>query len=140
MKHNHDLILPIENIDGDERSIMDGLMCDFVETMVKLGTAIADDEKWCNDVVWYDKKGKDAPSYTIRKAKTTNSAHKGEVVVVFGFEIYGRYSGTIEICHNYVRDTATMSMSGMEWVNGFSAIAAAFAKLYRKYYAEIHNA
>ena len=139
MKYNNDLILPIENIDGDERSIMDGLMCDFVETMVKLGTAIADDEKWGKDVVLEDT-NKDAPIYTIRKTSMANGAHIGEAIVVFGFEIYGRHSGTIGICRNYDRDTATMSMSGMEWVNGFSAIAAAFARLYRKNYAEIHNA
>ena len=139
MKYNNDLILPIENIDGGERSIMDGLMCDFVETMVKLGTAIADDEKWGNDVVLEDA-NKDAPVYTIRKTSMANGAHTGEAIVVFGFEVYGRHSGTIGICRNYDRDTATMSMSGMEWVNGFSAIAAAFARLYRKNYAEIHNA
>lgn len=139
MKYNHDLILPIESIDGDERSIMDGLMCDFVETMVKLGTAIADDEKWGNDVVRGGGKGESAPSYTIRKTGTTNGAHKGEVVVVFGFGIYGRHSGAIGICRNYDRDTATMLMSGMEWVNGFSAIAAAFAKIYREHYVEIHK-
>lgn len=140
MKYNNDLILPIENIDGDERSIMDGLMCDFTETMVKLGTAIADDDKWGGDIVWNDKDGKDAPAFSIRKAGTTNGSHKGESIVIFGFEIYGRHSGTIGICRNYDRDTATMSMSGMEWVNGFSAIAAAFAKIYREHYAEIHNA
>ena len=135
MKYNHDLILPIENIDGDERSIMDGLMCDFVKTMIKLGTAIAEDEKWGSDIVWNDEDGKNAPSYTIRKTSGPT-----EAIVVFGFEIFGKHDGTIGIHRNRRTDTTTMTMSGMEWVNGFSAIAAAFAKIYREHYAEIHNA
>lgn len=46
MKYDKDIVLPIENIDGNERSIMDGLMQDFVRTMVNLGTAIGNDKKW----------------------------------------------------------------------------------------------
>lgn len=135
MNYNADIKLPIENMDGDERSIMDGLMQDFVKTMVNLGTAIADDDKWGHDIVWNDEDGKDAPSYTIRK--TSGST---EAIVVFGFEIFGKHDGTIGIHRNRRTDTTTMAMSGMEWVNGFSAIAAAFVKLYRNHYNEIHNA
>ena len=139
MNYNADIKLPIENIDGDERSIMDGLMQDFVKTMVNLGTAIADDDKWNNDEV-SGIKDKDAPAYTIRKCGTHNGQYKGETIVVFGFEVYGEKYGTIGITRNHDRETVKMAMSGMEWVNGFSAIAAAFVKLYRKHYNEIHNA
>lgn len=133
MKYNDDLVLPIENIDDDERSIMDGLMCDFVGTMVKLGTAIADDEKWDNGVVRGDGEGEGALPYAVYK--TSGST---EAIVVFGFEILGEHYGAIGIHRNRRTGTTTMAMSGIEWVNGFSAIAAAFAKIYRGHYAEIH--
>ena len=136
MKYNHDLILPIENIDGDERSIMDGLMCDFVETMVKLGAAIANDEKWAKKEVISQMVNDQSPVYIIRKVKDERDA-----TVIFAWEIYGsKIHGSIGITVDYKYDKTYMSMSGMNEINGFSAIAAAFAKIYREHYAEIHNA
>lgn len=129
MKYNHDLILPIENIDGDERSIMDGLMQDFVKTMVELGKAINQDKKWGSDIV-YNERGKDDPVYEIRKYGA---------MVVFYAAVYGKYDCQIIITRNK-NDNYSMGIQNAHWVNGFSAIAAAFAKLYRKHYAEIHNA
>ena len=136
MKYNHDLILPIENIDGDERSLMDGLMCDFVETMVKLGTAIANDKKWAKKEIISQMINDQSPVYIIRKVKDECDA-----TVIFAWEIYGgKVHGSIGITVDYKYDKTYMSMSGMNEINGFSAIAAAFAKIYREHYAEIHNA
>lgn len=137
MKYNHDLILPIENIDGDERSIMDGLMGDFVKTMVNLGTAIGGDDKWKNGYVGYAvdiRRDKNLPIYTIYKTKDERDA-----TVVFKWEIYNKINGTIGITVDYKYDKTYMSMSGMNEINGFSAIAAAFVKIYREHYAEIHK-
>lgn len=136
MKYNNDLILPIENIDGDERSIMDGLMCDFVETMVKLGTAIANDKKWAKKEIVSQMINDQSPVYIIRKVKDERDA-----TVIFAWEIYGgKIHGSIGITVDYKYDKTYMSMSGMNEINEFSAIAAAFAKIYREHYAEIHNA
>lgn len=135
MKYDKDIILPIENIDGDERSIMDGLMGDFVKTMVNLGVAIAQDDGWKNGYVVEMRRDKDSPIYTIYKTKDGRDA-----TVVFKWEIYNKINGTIGITVDYKYDKTYMSMSGMNDVNGFSAIAAAFAKIYREHYAEIHNA
>lgn len=138
MKYNKDLILPIENIDGDERSIMDGLMCDFVETMVKLGTAIANDKKWAKKEIISQMINDQSPVYVIRKLKYLDGSVAS---VIFAWEIYGgKVHGSIEITVDYKYDKTYMTMSGMNEINGFSAIAAAFAKIYREYYAEIHNA
>lgn len=135
MKSNNDLILPIENIDGDERSIMDGLMCDFVETMVKLGTAIANDEKWAKKEVVSQMVNDQSPVYIIRKREDGHVA-----TVIFAWEICGgKIHGSIGITVDCKYDKTYMSMSGMNEINGFSAIAAAFAKIYREYYARIHE-
>ena len=134
MKYNHNLILPIENIDGDERSIMDGLMGDFVKTMVNLGVAIAQDDGWKNGYAVEMRRDKDSPIYTIYKTKDGRDA-----TVVFKWEIYNNINGTIGITVDYKYDKTYMSMSGMNDVNGFSAIAVAFAKIYREHYAEIHK-
>lgn len=136
MKYNNDLILPIENIDGDERSIMDGLMQDFVKTMVNLGTAIANDKKWVKKEIVSQMINDQSPVYIIRKVKDERDA-----TVIFAWEIYsGKIHGSIGITVDYKYDKTYMSMSGMNEINGFSAIAAAFAKIYREHYAEIHNA
>ena len=129
MKYDKDIILPIESIDGDERSIMDGLMCDFVKTMVELGKAISQDGKWGSDIV-YNERGKDDPVYEIRKSGS---------MVVFYVAVYGKYDCRIIITRNK-HDHYSIVIQNAEWVNGFSAIAAAFAKIYREHYAEIHNA
>jgi hypothetical protein len=138
MKYNKDLILPIENIDGDERSIMDGLMQDFVKTMVNLGTAIANDKKWAKKEVISQMINAQSPVYAIRKLKYLDGRN---ATVIFAWEIYGsKVHGSIEITVDYKYDKTYMTMSGMNEINGFSAIAAAFAKIYREHYAEIHNA
>ena len=125
MKYNNDLILPIENIDGDERSIMDGLMCDFVETMVKLGTEIANDKKWAKKEIISQMINDQSPVYIIRKVKDELDA-----TVIFAWKIYGgKIHGNIGITVDYKYDKTYMSMSGMNEINGFSAIAASFAKL-----------
>lgn len=131
---NNDLILPIENIDGNESSIMDGLMQEFVKTMVELGKAIAEDDKWTKDEVHWHKSDQ-SPVYIIRKSK---DAH--ETIVIFWWEIYGgKIHGTIGITVDNKNDRVFMSMTGMNDVNGFSAIAADFAKIYRWHYAEVHT-
>lgn len=136
MKYNNDLILPIENIDGDERSIMDGLMGDFVKTMLNLGVAIANDKKWTEKEVVSKMINDQSPVFIIRKTKDERDA-----TVIFGWEIYGgKVHGNVGITVDYKYDKTYMSMSGMNEINGFSAIAAAFAKIYREHYAEIHNA
>ena len=77
-----------------------------------------------------------SPVYIIRKAKDERDA-----TVIFAWEIYGgKIHGSIGITVDYKYDKTYMSMSGMSEINGFSAIAAAFVKIYREYYAEIHNA
>jgi len=136
MKYNKDIVLPIENIDGNERSIMDGLMQDFVKTMVNLGTAIGNDDKWAKKEIVSQMINDQSPVYIIRKTKDERDA-----TVIFAWEIYGgKIHGSIGITVDYKYDKTYMSMSGMSEINGFSAIAAAFVKIYREYYAEIHNA
>lgn len=135
MKYDKDIVLPIENIDGNERSIMDGLMQDFAKTMVNLGTAIADDDKWKSGETT-TKITKESPVYKIYKTSDDR-----DTTVLFGWEIYaGKIHGDIAITIDHEYDKTYMSMSGMSEINGFSAIAAAFVKIYREYYAEIHNA
>lgn len=132
---NNDLILPIENIDGNERSIMDGLMQEFVKTMVELGKAIAEDDKWSKDEIVSQMITDQSPVYIIRKSKSAD-----ETIVIFWWEIYGgKIHGTIGITVDNKTDRVFMSMTGMNDVNGFSAIAAAFAKIYRDYYKKIHK-
>lgn len=134
MNYNNDLVLPIENIDGDERSIMDGLMCDFTKTMVNLGVAIANDDKWANKEVVSQTINDQSPVYEIRKVKGERGA-----IVIFAWDIYGgKVHGDIGITVDYNDGKTYMAMSGMDKIDGFSAIAAAFAKIYRKHYAEIH--
>lgn len=136
MNYNADIKLPIENIDGDERSTMDGLIQDFVKTMVNLGTAIANDKKWAKKEIVSQMINDQSPVYIIRKVKDERDA-----TVIFAWEIYGgKVHGSIGITVDYKYDKTYMSMSGMNEINGFSAIAAVFAKIYREYYAEIHNA
>lgn len=135
MKYDKDIVLPIENIGGNERSIMDGLMGDFVKTMVNLGTAIGGDDKWENGFAIEKRVDKDSPVYVIYKTKDDR-----DVSVVFRWEIYGGMNhGTIGITVDYKYDKTHMTMSNMNGVNGFSAIAAAFVKIYREHYAEIHK-
>jgi len=134
MNYNADIKLPIENIDGDERSIMDGLLQDFVKTMVNLGTAIANDNKWTDKEIT-TRITKDSPVYKIYKTSDDR-----DTTVLFGWEIYvGKIHGNIAITIDYEYDKTYMSMSGMNEINGFSAIAAAFVKIYREHYAEIHK-
>lgn len=135
MKYNNDLVLPIENIDSDERSIMDGLMCDFTKTMVNLGVAIANDDKWANKEVVSQTINDQSAVYEIRKVKDERDA-----TVIFAWDIYGgKVFGSIGITVDYNHDKTYMAMSGMDKINGFSAIAAAFAKIYREHYAKIHK-
>lgn len=135
MNYNNDLVLPIENIDGDERSIMDGLMCDFTKTMVNLGVAIANDDKWANKEVVSQTINDQSPVYEIRKVKGERDA-----IVIFAWDIYGgKVYGDIGITVDYNDGKTYMAMSGMDKIDGFSAIAAAFAKIYREHYAEIHE-
>lgn len=136
MNYNADIKLPIENIDGDERSIMDGLMGDFTKTMVNLGVAIANDNKWTNKDVVSQMINDQSPVFVIRKVKDERDA-----TVIFAWEIYGgKIHGNIGITVDYKYDKTYMSMSCMNEINGFSAIAATFAKIYREQYARIHNA
>ena len=136
MKYDKDIFLPIESIDGDERSIMDGLMGDFTKTMVNLGVAIANDNKWTKTEVVSQMINDQSPVYVIRKVKDERDA-----TVIFAWEIYGgKIHGSIGITVDYKYDKTYMSMSGMNEINGFSAIAATFAKIYREQYARIHNA
>lgn len=135
MKYDKDIILPIESIDGDERSIMDGLIGDFVKTMVNLGVAIAHDDKWTKPEVVSQMINDQSPVFIIRKSKDDRDA-----TVIFWWEIYGgKIHGSIGITEDYKYRKTYMSMSGMNEINGFSAIAAAFAKIYREHYAEIHK-
>ena len=136
MKYDKDIFLPIESIDGDERSIMDGLMGDFTKTMVNLGVAIANDNKWTNKEVVSQMINDQSPVYVIRKVKDERDA-----TVIFAWDIYGgKVHGSIGITVDYKYDKTYMSMSGMNEINGFSAIAATFVKIYREQYARIHNA
>ena len=74
MKYDIDIVLPIENIDGNERSIMDGLLQDFVKTMVNLGTAIANDKKWAKKEIVSQMINDQSPVYIIRKTKDERDA------------------------------------------------------------------
>lgn len=135
MKYDIDIVLPIENIDNDERSIMDGLMCDFTKTMVNLGVAIANDDKWASKEIVSQMVNDQSPVYEIRKVK-----NEREALVIFAWDIYGgKVYGSIGITVDSNPDKTYMAMSGMDKINGFSAIAAAFAKIYREHYAEIHK-
>lgn len=135
MKYDKDIVLPIEHIDSDERSIMDGLMCDFTKTMVNLGVAIANDDKWSNKEIVSQMANDQSPVYEIRKVK-----NEREALVIFAWDIYGgKVYGSIGITVDYNPDKTYMAMSGMDKINGFSAIAAAFAKMYREHHAEIHK-
>ena len=60
-KYDMNLPLPVADMDGEERNIMDGLWQDFTATMTNLAHLILADDAYEKEVEYTHRENKDAP-------------------------------------------------------------------------------
>lgn len=116
-----ELPLPVLNMDGGERSIMDGLWQDFAITMVNLTHMVLADTKIKPDVEYRKQASKDAPEYVFKKTLT-----KDVGAVLYEITSLGRkFTVTVDIDRTEPREY--IEIYG-EPINGLSAFALFFCK------------
>lgn len=126
-KYDMNLPLPVADMDGEERNIMDGLWQDFTATMTNLAHLILADDAYEKDVEYRHQENKDAPTYIIVK-KVNPSC--GCVMFLTRFA-YGEYVN-ISVDVERVIPREHIELICHHKLNGLSAIAKKFCELYRK--------
>ena len=126
-KYDMNLPLPVADMDGEERNIMDGLWQDFTATMTNLAHFILADDAYEKEVEYTHRENKDAPEYTIVKRVNPSC---GSVMFRVGFG-YGEYV-TISVDVERVIPREHIELICHHKLNGLSAIAKKFCELYRK--------
>lgn len=126
-KYDMNLPLPVADMDGEERNIMDGLWQDFTATMTNLAHLILADDAYEREVEYTHRENKDAPEYIIKKRINPSC---GSVIFHVGFG-YGEY---VDICVDVERviPREHIELICHHKLNGLSAIAKKFCELYRK--------